>query len=173
MVVSLINQSLSHLCITATTTTTPTSEKIHQIPENCKLQVNTFSTDVISVLIDYLVHRVSNCKAGQVSKYYDEWCTITSDPSILDTISGEKIEWINDAPQQAGYQVNSSNKDHMSDIENEIKALLKAGVIVKTDHEEGDFISLIFSVPKNDCSIRLILNLKTLNDFVKVTHFKM
>ena len=61
----------------------------------------------------------------------------------------------------------------MSDIENEIKALLKAGVIVKTDHEEGDFISLIFSVPKNDCSIRLILNLKKLNDFVKVTHFKM
>ena len=40
-------------------------------------------------------------------------------------------------------------------------------------HENGQFISPIFCVPKKDGKIRLILNLKQLNSFVAYHHFKM
>ena len=91
----------------------------------------------------------------------------------METILGEKIELIDQVPQQAGYQVNSINKEHVPEIENEIQKLLSKGVIVDSHHEEGGYISPIFSVPKSDGSIRLILNLKKFNEFVKFTHFKM
>ena len=38
---------------------------------------------------------------------------------------------------------------------------------------EGEFISPIFSVPKKDYRVRLILNLKRFNEYVKSYHFKM
>ena len=91
----------------------------------------------------------------------------------METIHGEKIELMNQVPQQAGYQVNSLNKEHVPEIKNEIQKLLSKGVIVDSHHEIGDYISPIFSVPKSDGSIRLILNLKKFNEFVKFTHFKM
>ena len=37
----------------------------------------------------------------------------------------------------------------------------------------GEFISPIFSVPKKDGNVRLILNLKKFNMFVENSHFKM
>ena len=36
-----------------------------------------------------------------------------------------------------------------------------------------EYISRIFARPKPDCSLRLILNLKNLNQFVNYHHFKM
>ena len=39
--------------------------------------------------------------------------------------------------------------------------------------EQGGFISNIFLVPKDEERWRLILNLKSLNDFMAYEHFKM
>ena len=55
----------------------------------------------------------------------------------------------------------------------EINSLLDKGVIVSCDHEPGEFISLIFTVPKMDDNVGLILNLTRLNSFIKNSHFKM
>ena len=60
----------------------------------------------------------------------------------------------------------------MPEIENEMQKLLSKGAIVDSHHEEGEYISPIFSVPKNDGSTLLILNLKKFNEFVKFTHFQ-
>ena len=49
----------------------------------------------------------------------------------------------------------------------------KKRIIVKSSHEEGEFISNIFLRPKKDGSFRMILNLKDLNTFVRFHHFKM
>lgn len=54
-----------------------------------------------------------------------------------------------------------------------IYPLKEKEVIVPCYHELGEFISPIFSVPKKDCSVRLIHNLKKLNSFVENSHFKM
>ena len=76
-------------------------------------------------------------------------------------------------PHQKCYPINSINKEHVIQVENEIQKLLYKGVIVNSYHEQGEYISPIFSVPKSDGSICLILNLKQFNEFVKFTHFKM
>ena len=54
----------------------------------------------------------------------------------------------------------------------EINKLVGKGVIEYTEHEKGDFILPIFFRSKSDGTRRLILNLKTLNEFLEYKHFK-
>jgi len=58
-------------------------------------------------------------------------------------------------------------------MEYELASLLSKRVIVESCHEVGKFLSPIFSVPKKDNKVRLILNLKSVNQHVVYTHFKM
>ena len=53
-----------------------------------------------------------------------------------------------------------------------MQSLLKKGAI-RVSKEQGGFISNIFLVPKDEERWRLILNLKSLNEFVAYEHFKM
>ena len=46
-------------------------------------------------------------------------------------------------------------------------------VIIKVEHEYGEVISPIFTVPKKNGEYRMILNLKELNKSVEYQHFKM
>ena len=56
----------------------------------------------------------------------------------------------------------------------EIQRLLLKGVMAHTSvHEEGEFISSIFVRPKKDGSYRMILNLKSLNQYAEYHHFKL
>ena len=65
----------------------------------------------------------------------------------------------------------------MSDTEKipltEIEKLLQKRIIVPTSYNKGDFVSSIFSRPKADGSYRVILNLKTPNEFVTFQHCKL
>ena len=58
-------------------------------------------------------------------------------------------------------------------IDKEIDKLLIKGVISKTTHCPGEYISTIFIRPKKDGEYRLILNLKNLNERVEYQHFTM
>ena len=58
-------------------------------------------------------------------------------------------------------------------IDMEIQRLLLKGVIAHSVHEEGEFISSIFVRPKKDGAYRMILNLKSLNQYVEYHHFKL
>ena len=58
-------------------------------------------------------------------------------------------------------------------LADEIKNLQQKGVIKESQHEEGEFISRIFLVPKSEDSFRMILNLKRLNENMPYIHFKM
>ena len=55
----------------------------------------------------------------------------------------------------------------------EINKLVGKGVTEYTEHEKGEFILPIFFRSKSDGTSRLILNLKTLNEFLEYNHFKM
>lgn len=55
----------------------------------------------------------------------------------------------------------------------EIKKLLTKGVIRKSTHVPGEFISTFFTRPKKDGSHCHILNLKELNKHIVYHHFKM
>ena len=58
-------------------------------------------------------------------------------------------------------------------VDEEIFKLLSKGTIEPSFHEEGEVISPIFIRPKKDGSMRTIINLKFLNEFVAYKHFKL
>ena len=65
----------------------------------------------------------------------------------------------------------SESEEHLVDCE--ISKLLKKKVIIPSEPEKYEFVSPIFIVYKSDGGIRLILNLKELNNYVEYIHFKM
>ena len=64
-------------------------------------------------------------------------------------------------------------KPEIEIIEKEIAKLLQKRVIYKCGRVSDDFVSSIFTRPKQDGSHRMILNLKRLNQNVEYKHFKM
>ena len=58
-------------------------------------------------------------------------------------------------------------------IDTGISKLLQKGVMKCSNREERDFISLTLVTPKTDGGYKLILNLKSLNDYIEIEHFKI
>lgn len=110
---------------------------------------------------------------GRLNAHYHEWCDITSDPVILNAVRGYEIEFAtlpvqNEPPMQ--YKCKSET---FSSINKEVQNLLEKNVIESSVHEEGEFISNIFSRPKKNGGTRIILDLSELNKCLDYQHFKM
>ena len=58
-------------------------------------------------------------------------------------------------------------------IEAEISKLLSKGVVVNTNREHNDYVCRIFARTKKDGNYRMILNLKTINEFLKFKHCRL
>ncbi|VEN60618.1 unnamed protein product [Callosobruchus maculatus] len=54
-----------------------------------------------------------------------------------------------------------------------IKKLLQEGVLSLVKPHKDQFISNVFIIPKPDGSHRLVINLKSFNEFVRTSHFKL
>ena len=111
-----------------------------------------------------------------MKEFVPEWHKITSDSEVLDWVQHCHIEFINDIEpiQLGGLKASKFNQSELSIIDGEIEKLLSKGVIEKSSHFEGEFISPIFCrLKKNKIDYRMILNLKDLNKFVVYKHFKM
>lgn len=98
---------------------------------------------------------------------------VTSDPIILSHIKGLKIPF-----NQVVYQHTVPTEPMWSvqekiAIKTEINHLLEIGAVKKCAPCPGQFISPVFLTPKSDGSLRFILNLKSLNKFITVRHFKL
>lgn len=98
---------------------------------------------------------------------------MTCDNSILEFVTGIKIEFIdNQPPAEVGehqWQTFSVNT-----VRTEVQKLLDKGVIVICAHEDGEFVSPIFLRPKNDGTHRMTLNMKNLTSmYMQYHHFKM
>ena len=111
---------------------------------------------ISEILRPYLLFKVKAFSAGQISYYLKEWAELTSDLHILRIVSGDMIEFDQPLETQHQYPVNSISRQHVSLVKQEISSLLSKNVIKVCTHEEGEFISPIFCVPKKDGKIRLI-----------------
>ena len=67
----------------------------------------------------------------------------------------------------------SLSRDEALEIQESIVSLLKKGAIETCSFMKSQFISKIFLVPKSSGGFRLVLNLKSLNEFVLTEHFKL
>ena len=111
---------------------------------------------------------------GRLVHFYDKWTTITSDPAVLDIVSGMSIE-LYDLPQQfkLPHEFHCSSEQAES-ANSQIDVLLQKRAIVPSSlGEPGEFVSNVFLVPKKDGGFRMILNLKQFNKYVQYFHFKM
>lgn len=114
-------------------------------------------------------------RAGNLANHVVEWRKITSDPKILDIIQHCHIEFNDEfAHRKCSYfPQHSFNLVEKQIIQDEIQKLSKLGVIVKTVHEDDQFISPIFIRPKKNGEFRMVINLKNLNRYIPYHHFKM
>ena len=112
-------------------------------------------------------------KAGQVAEYLHKWQTMTSDPEILQMVTGDLISFVSDPPERNITRKCNVSKDTRELMDVEIQKMLEKDIIVECSHEPGEFISPIFPVLKSDGGMRIILNLKELNQSVEYLHFKM
>ena len=98
---------------------------------------------------------------------------LTSGTEILETVTGQHIEFNETLVQiNPPFQPCWGEKEACI-IDTEISDLLSKGVITEFVHECDEFISTIFLRSKKDGTHRMILNLKSLNQYVTYYHFKM
>lgn len=124
----------------------------------------------MSKFLAYHRHRCERFKGGGIQFAYHIWEGLTSDDTILDTVSGMSIEPQNVEVTKMHAFVPKDEHDIMS---TEIQKLLQKDVIRLSAPEQGEIISPIFLREKQNGKFRLILNLKKFNQNVDKIHFKM
>ena len=118
---------------------------------------------------------IDEFEGGQISYYFSQWEALTSDKFILDTVLGATFIFSSTPPLQTyppPIFSQISTKERLY-VQQEITRLLCHKIVVPSEHEEGQFISPIFTTTNRDGSLRLILNLKTFNQYLLYQHFKM
>lgn len=104
----------------------------------------------------------------------EAWKDITNDKAVLNSISGYKIPFTQLPVQDpTSYPKIFLPNSDLTFIKSEITRLVNSQAIRRCEPSKGQFVSSIFLVPKSNGEKRLILNLKKLNKFVNISHFKM
>ena len=126
--------------------------------------MSEFSNLVCSV--SGLNNSPDNFHAGKTAYNVDYCKTLTSDPWAISSVGGVKIE-VDRMFTQHKLPVplifNGSEDKMMNE---ELKKSLRKGIVEPTSPENGKFVSNIFPKLKKDGSLRIILNLKRLNEVV-------
>ena len=112
-------------------------------------------------------------QAGGLSRNVAEWHKITSDRTILKTVSGFKLDFMLSPPGNRSPKQLITTAAEIKIAQQLLDQLLVKNVISKVDLNPTGYTSNIFLRPKRTGGHRLILNLKNLNDYVEYSHFKM
>ncbi|XP_067208433.1 uncharacterized protein [Linepithema humile] len=110
---------------------------------------------------------------GRLALFRSQWEIITSDPRILQAISGYRLPLIRQPPSQAREPSVFLSCFEEQRCSQEIARLLTKGAIEPTVDCEGQYLSSFFLIEKPSGGWRSILNPKDLNRFICAPHFKM
>ena len=92
---------------------------------------------------------------------------------MLNNISGISISFVKYVKQlKCPPQINCSLHEKNL-VDEEIEKYQKLNIIQQTVHSSGEYISQIFPRMKKSGGVRIILNLKPLNKFIRYEYFKM
>lgn len=121
-----------------------------------------------------LDNKPANFHAGKISKFFHNWTKLTKDKFILSVIKeGYEIEFESEPCINCNRKPINFNIKEQNIISELLKKFEDKGVIVESQHEQGEILSNIFIRPKQDGTYRLILNLSRLNEHVDKITFKM
>ena len=129
----------------------------------------SFNDNVITTLPNL----VQNFVAGRLRSHFSEWCKLTHDKQVLNTVKGLKIEFADLPVQNFIPNEYKHTEDEIEFLHEEITKLLDKQIITQVEPVPGQYVSNIFLRDKKDGSYRMILNLKKLNFSVEYFHFKM
>ncbi|EYC06130.1 hypothetical protein Y032_0078g1207 [Ancylostoma ceylanicum] len=112
----------------------------------------------------------SNRIAGRLADFEKAWAGITTDPSVLEAVRGYKLPFM----MKPHLKVPSTERVSLGQaLTTQLEMLLAKGVVEKARPDTPVWISSMFGIPKKDGSVRPIINLKPLNRFLRIPHFKM
>ena len=146
------------------------------LPESqgCSIRQSVQHKQTVETEVSAAIQPITDFQyGGRLKHYLHNWKKYTTDQTILETVSSCYIEFDNAPVQAYAARELKFNETEKIAMNNEIQALLRGGVIEKSVHEPGEYVGHVFSRPKKDGSLRVILNLKPLNEFVTYQKFKM
>ena len=112
--------------------------------------------------------------AGGTKRQFSKWAELTSDPWILEQITGVTPDLFISPKQYVLPREITWSQSELELINEELAKMIKTGVIRKVNNVDRDqYISNIFFRYKSNKNLRVILNLKRFNNFVNSVHFKM
>ena len=116
----------------------------------------------------------STSPAGSLAHHIVNWQRVTKDRWVLDTVAGFQIKFTSRPLQSRRPHPSQFSLVQQELVQNEIAKLCSKGAVTElTAIPVGGFLSTLFLVPKKDGGVRPVVNLKSLNTFVEVPHFKM
>ena len=127
----------------------------------------------MSALDFHLRNLPDNFTAGKVKLFLDAWEQITSDCVLLSWVQGVTIDFDSSVCQGLLPKPINFDPGELDMLQKQLDILLAKGIIVPAEHCADEFVSNIFYRPKKDGGMRLILNLRRLNEAVAYHHFKM
>ena len=114
----------------------------------------------------------TNHLAGRLAHHLQNWQAITQDRWVLSTVQGYKIDFLSNPHQKFIPHPAQFSTEQRQLITEEITELLLKGAIEEVNTPPG-YYSNLFLVPKKDGGQRPVINLISLNEFVRKEHFKM
>lgn len=111
---------------------------------------------------------------GRLKYFLHEWSQITTDPYVLELVSGVKLTFNHDTSLTSRVTEPYSMKtEELIVVDDELDKLIEKGVIEEVSQSAVKYMSNIFLRPKKNGTYRLILNLKGLNEGIAYNKFKM
>ena len=111
---------------------------------------------------------------GRISHFVQSWEKLTKDQGILEIVKGYKIPLLR-TPVQEKIPLNTLVKENQKFlVEKEIiKKVNKESLVTQRSACPKSIAEQSFSCKEKDGGYRLVINLKTRNQFVPYMHFKM
>ena len=109
---------------------------------------------------------------GRLRHFTTQWLQITQNPWVLRTVRGHRLEFSTTPLDRPPAHTRPLPVDQEEALDREIEELLRKKAVEPVT-SQGGFYSPMFAVPKTDGGWRPIINLKRLNSYIEVSHFKM
>lgn len=114
-----------------------------------------------------------NGYAGRIRHFCAQWSLLTSDSTILNWVKGYSIPFNKRPSQPHTLATKTINRNERKTYSICIHHLTSIGAVRKCKPCKDQFLSTYFLVPKPGGGFRFVLNLKKLNTFISISHFKM
>ncbi|XP_065185980.1 uncharacterized protein LOC135816808 [Sycon ciliatum] len=113
-------------------------------------------------------------QAGRLQYFQASWHTLTTDPWVLETVAGYRLDLLSPPTQPSEPHPHRLDASLTQKLDEEVCEMVAKGAITQIPEREKGFLSPFFAVPKADSiKIRPIIDLRALNDCLQYHHFKM